>query len=141
MIVLGANLLIVDGLGIFFVLQINSFEILLSFLLVHQLLYIRWECFLICVVSLCVGLWDLCILWPLGYSWFYLWVVLVVLGSQIIPPLFCRNSILADCEWLTIIYTCTHLFFFITLHTLPCHTLPCHRCWQEVVKNYVVFRR
>ena len=41
MIVLGANLLIVDGLGIFFVLQINSFEILLSFLLVHQLLYIR----------------------------------------------------------------------------------------------------
>ena len=120
MIVLGANLLIVDGLGIFFVLQINSFEILLSFLLVHQLLYIRWECFLICVVSLCVGLWHLCILWPLGYSWFYIWVVL---GPQIIPPLFSRNSILAYCERLTIIYTYTHLFFLYHSYSAMSH---CH---------------
>ena len=41
----------------------------------------------------------------------------VVLGSQIILQLFCHNSDIVDCEWLTITHIWTNHFFF-TNHTL-----------------------
>ena len=50
----------------------------------------------------------------------------VVLGPKIIPQLFCHNSNVADCEWLTIIYTWTHHFFFTN------HTQPRHSCGKKL---------